>query len=594
VILARGTRPDATTEDERSFEDLDHSAKVEDLFIRMAAMKESGVRVPSAWWRPIFDQRKVWSDKDPGPDNDIITPEFVDSVHEKLMHFEDLRSGQRGSASEMQDLQFIVDAYTEELFHNDLKKTYVSVRTGGAEGRLETYEIESAQFSAWLTAAYFRATGRAPSKRLLEDLQRLLAARALFDGAMRGVFIRVAAVDGEIWIDSARDDGAYFRVVGGSYSIEYECPHRFIRPDGMLPLPLPEDGGSLDELFDYVNVPEDERPLVLAFVLSIYAGTDAHTALAIVGDASSAKTSTARIIQRLTDPNAATDQSLPEQAEPVYISAETCHVLTYDNASYIGKKMTDELCRVLTGGTYTRRKHYTNGQPYIMRALNPLILTSIRHVIQRSDLLSRTISVHPDPIPPAKLRSPSELQEAFDAAHPRLLGALLRALAAGLAGKTTVVPTRDFPRFVEAAKVAIAAEAELGLAPGTMQQALERNKRLMENDAIEISSVAQVLVEFLQDAGGTYEGTASDLLADLTQVLPTTPGGYAVMRPSDWPGSAAVLSNMLRELQTPLRRVGVTAEQTQTSGSGSRKVWKLTYTEPSEEGTQEEEEPTTE
>lgn len=593
MILARGTYPDATTEGERSFEGLGHAEKVEDLFIRMVAMQESGVPVPSAWWFPIFDQLEVWSDKGPDLDNDIITPEFVDSVHEKLRRLEGFRSGQRGSESEMADLQFIVDAYTEELFHDDLKKTYVSVRNGGTEGRLETYEIESAQFAAWLTAAYYRATRRVPNKRSLDDLQRLLAARALFDGAMRDVYIRVAAVDSEIWIDSARDDGAYFRVVGGSYSIEYECPHRFIRPDGMLPLPLPEDGGSLDELFDYVNVPEDERPLVFAFILSIYAGTDAHTALAIVGDASSAKTSTARIIQRLTDPNAVTDRSLPEREEPVYISAETCHVLTYDNASYISKKMSDELCRVLTGGTYIRRKHYTNGQPYILRAMNPVIFTSIRHVIQRSDLLSRTISVHPEPIPPASLRSPSELQEAFDAAHPRLLGALLRALAAGLAGKSAVVPTSDFPRFVEAAKVAIAAEAELGLAPGTMQQALERNKRLMENDAVEISSVAQVLVEFLQDERGTYEGTASDLLAELTQRLPTVPGSYSAIRPNDWPGSAAVLSNMLRELQTPLRRVGVTAKQTQTSGSGSRKVWKLTYTEPGDVGT-DEEEPTTE
>jgi len=571
------------------FEDLDICEKVDNLHDRISSLEASGVHIPERWSGPIYEQygALLFDGRDNGCK--LVTKEFLDALHADLSRLERLRAGKRGGESETADLQFVVETLTDELFHDDLKKPYITIRTAGASGRTETYEIEGAQFASWLTATYYRATHAVPSKRSLEDVQRLLAARALYDGERRDVYRRVAAADGEIWIDSARDDGAFFRVASGSYSIEYQSPHRFVRPEGMLPLPLPEDSGTLDELFEYINIPEEEHPLLYAHVLSIYAGTDAHAALAIVGDASSAKTTTARFIQRLTDPNAVTDRSLPDKEEPVYIAAETSHVITYDNASYLSKKMSDELCRVLTGGTYLRRKHYTNGQPYILKALNPVILTSIRHVIQRPDLLSRTITVHPEPIPPAKLRSPSELQEAFDAAHPRLLGALLRALAAGLAGKSSVVPTDDFPRFVETAKVAIAAEAELGLQPGTMLAALERNKHRMEEDAVEISSLAQVLVEFLREQGGTYVGAARELLEELTLRLPKTPGGHGVTRPSDWPGSAAILSNNLRELQTPLRRIGVKAIKGQSDGSNSRKTWTLTLVEPNHEEEEEEE-----
>jgi len=62
----------------------------------------------------------------------------------------------------------------------------------------------------------------------------------------------------------------------------------------------------------------------------------------------------------------------------------------------------------------------------------PVILNGITDFVNRGDLIDRCLFVHLSPIPETSRRTEKELWADFDREAPRLLGALLDAVAGGL------------------------------------------------------------------------------------------------------------------------------------------------------------------
>ena len=74
-------------------------------------------------------------------------------------------------------------------------------------------------------------------------------------------------------------------------------------------------------------------------------------------------------------------------------------MLAYDNLSSISEWLSDALCVVATGGTYTARQLHTDDEEMIFSVCQPVMITSVGEVIARSDLASRTITITLAPIP---------------------------------------------------------------------------------------------------------------------------------------------------------------------------------------------------
>jgi hypothetical protein len=91
--------------------------------------------------------------------------------------------------------------------------------------------------------------------------------------------------------------------------------------------------------------------------------------------------------------------------------------------------LSDGLCCLSTGASYTARTKYSDAGETVMRAQRPVLLTSIEDIASRSDLLDRTIVLSLPTIPEAMRRTEQAVSDAFRAAHPQILGALLDAAA---------------------------------------------------------------------------------------------------------------------------------------------------------------------
>src|SRR4029450_2076528 len=90
---------------------------------------------------------------------------------------------------------------------------------------------------------------------------------AVANGQKAPVFLRVASLPGKLYVDLGTADWSAIEITDEHWSVVPTPPVRFRRSKGMLPLPAPEYGGSLDALNDFIHPPRDaRRPRVQGWV----------------------------------------------------------------------------------------------------------------------------------------------------------------------------------------------------------------------------------------------------------------------------------------------------------------------------------------
>src|ERR1700738_4634055 len=153
-----------------------------------------------------------------------------------------------------------------QLFHTDAGTAYADIPVN--EHR-ETWPIRSKRFRSWLRQCHYEVTGEAASPAIVRSALDLLEARAQFDGPERAVHIRTAAHAGRIYLDLADEHWRAVEIGTDGWRVVGLPPVRFRRPAGMLPLPRPEPGGSIEALNSFLNLPSsNDFVLIVAWLLA--------------------------------------------------------------------------------------------------------------------------------------------------------------------------------------------------------------------------------------------------------------------------------------------------------------------------------------
>src|ERR1700737_2973141 len=244
-------------------------------------------------------------------------------------------------------------ALCDDLFHTATGTAFADLLVNGHR---ETWPIRSKRFRAWLRRCYYRATGDGPSAAGIRSALDLLEARAQFDAPERAVHIRVAEHAGHIYLDLA-DDHWRAVVVGPEGWRVIGCPAvRFRRPAGMLQLPVPERGGSVEALGSFLNLSSRNGfVLVVAWLLAALRPAGPYPVLAISGEQGSDKTVLQKLLRAMIDPNAAPVRSLSREERELMIAANNGYLLAFDNLSGLPVWLSDALCRLATGGRFPVR-----------------------------------------------------------------------------------------------------------------------------------------------------------------------------------------------------------------------------------------------
>ena len=224
------------------------------------------------------------------------------------------------------------------------------------ENRSETYGLKSGAFRNWLIDGHFRACGELPSDGAVRRVVGALEAFARCGGGGPSVFIRVGG-DGKsqgagYYIDLSDSSDRAIEIGAGGWNVVEKPGVEFRRPDGVLPLPVPSREGSIELLRPYVNLSKRDFRLLVVWMAAALRPVGPYPLLALYGEQGSAKSTLARVIRLLIDPQDAPLLSEPGSTRDLMVTAVNGWLLAYDNVSIIRPWLSDGLCRLATGGGF--------------------------------------------------------------------------------------------------------------------------------------------------------------------------------------------------------------------------------------------------
>ncbi|HVT79040.1 MAG TPA: hypothetical protein VHM90_00160, partial [Phycisphaerae bacterium] len=187
----------------------------------------------------------------------------------------------------------------------------------------------------------------------------------------------------------------------------------------------------------------------------------------------------------------------------------------------------------------------------------------------RSDLLDRSICITLPSISEMDRLTEREFWRKFEKARPRILGAIMDAVTCALKHQEGLCLKRK-SRMADFLVFTSAAEPALGLAPGSIAEAYERNRSSTNSLAIEASPVALPLIELISKKG-KFEGTAMALLSRLSLVAGEEQGGRV-----DWPRNPKGMAGALRRIAPNLRARGIDVEFLGKTGSAGARLIRIT------------------
>ena len=263
------------------------------------------------------------------------------------------------------------------------------------------------------------------------------------------VHIRIGGLEnGTIYVDLCDDAWRAVEIDADGWRIVDEPPLRFRRTPGMLPLPVPVRGGSIEDLRPFLNVglsiaqraklgtgsdPDTGFVLAVAWALAALNPNGPYPVLSFAGEQGTAKSTAARVLRSLVDPNAVPLRTPPRDDRDMFISANNAWAMVYDNLSSLSEELADAMCRLATGGGFAPRALYTDADEVLFNATRPQILNGIEDVVNRPDLADRCIFLTLEPISDEDRLDEKKFWAEFTKVQPGILGALLDGVSEGSA-----------------------------------------------------------------------------------------------------------------------------------------------------------------
>ena len=288
--------------------------------------------------------------------------------------------------------------------------------------------------------------------------------------------------------------------------------------------------------------------------------------LIVSGPQGAGKSTFAKEIVGIVDPRGNPLQKFPKNLDDLWLAAAQRRVMVLDNIRRINVDRSDDLSRMLTGGSMEKRRHHSNGQLYVTDAQNPIMLVGIGAVADEPDLLDRGVGV--------RLRrtgnwlSDAAASKRYEALRAETLGCLFEGVRLWLkARRDGTLLTEGLPRMTTFGQVAHASATAFGFDPDAVLRAMEGSLAEVEAEAMErypaalevgaaVLSRSPDFAKLRTDPSDPYtvEAKPEVLFAKLDKLF------YGQSR-SGLPRTPGDLSKHLFHCERPLANMGITLER---------------------------------
>jgi hypothetical protein len=406
-----------------------------------------------------------------------------------------------------------------------------------------------------LVGRYYAAFGQPASTDAIQEAVALFCARAQFDGPERIVGIRVLKSDRSLYVDLTDEQWRAIEIRDSSWRLASDPEVMFARGRGMGALPVPINGGELAELREFLHVSDDQWVLIVSWLVGAFHPSGPYPILILQGEHGSGKSTVARMLRLLVDPSTAPLRTVPREERDLMIAARNSWVIAIDNLSGLDQWLSDALCRLSTGGGFSTRQLYTDDEEILFDAKRPILLNGIDDIARSPDLADRALIVTLPELPEEKRVPEKAFWEKFGEVWPRILGALLNAVASAQAN-IDYVNIPNPPRMADFTNWICAAASALPFSTEEFLEAYRTNRRDSVALSLESSAVGSAIQTLV--SGGRWEGTYTELLTHLNSMV-----SDQTQKSKVWPKNARALGSMLRRLAPLLRAHGIQTTELQ-------------------------------
>ena len=470
----------------------------------------------------------------------------------------------------------IVDSVVREnaLFYDQYKTPYIAV--GGKGSAL--FDIESKEFKRWIGNDTYRRQGTILKGTQLKNIVDALQGIALFSGKGEiKLEPRVQYIDGVIWYDLG---GSAVRIDKKGWEIIEDPPILFHSHPHQEKQVIPERGGDVQSLRQFVNMQSDyDWILFLTFAIASFIPDFPKPTLILNGVQGSGKSTPMKMLKRLIDPSILLSCGAPKSSDELARMASKHILLLFDNLSKIPGKVSDDLCRLITGDAFVTRTFYTNNGDTIFRSKRAIMMNGIVPFIQRADLLDRAIILDLKPIKKMDRMPEDELWAKFDAERPKILGAIFTILSGALEWKPRI-QTHELPRMGDFAKWGYAINAAIGettgeeygdgLAQANFWSAYTRNEEHRTEEALLANPVAVAAMQLVEEEE-YWRGTATDFFDEFVNPIHSTKDRKYIKDSPMWPEDPVGVGRALVRAESNLAAVNIKVEHYRENNQ--RKIW---------------------
>ncbi|MGA3304355.1 MAG: hypothetical protein ABSC72_13885, partial [Methylovirgula sp.] len=175
------------------------------------------------------------------------------------------------------------------------------------------WPVRSHVFKTWLAGRAYDSLGAVPGAQVLDDICRIIEARANKEGKKQTPWLRVGRRDEVLYIDLCDELGRVVEIRADGWEIvENNKALPFVRSEHAASHCEPEPGSSIDELRGFVNASDDDFALLVAWMIGALRPNGPYPILIINGEHGSGKSALSFRLRSLVDPNCVETQSPPK------------------------------------------------------------------------------------------------------------------------------------------------------------------------------------------------------------------------------------------------------------------------------------------
>lgn len=459
----------------------------------------------------------------------------------KALPWKDASDDER-NLSQSELLTRICVAEIKEFIQDQFGACYVVIPV---DEHLEVWSTSSQWFRhAWLARRFRERYGKPPGSQALRDAQGLVDGICL-NHPRRELHNRVAWYDGKLYYDLTDSQWRGVEVTPEGWRV-VPLPPIFRRHQHQLPQVEPVKGGTLADMWGFLNIPEADHRLFLTVLVSYFIPDIPHPIMILHGEQGSGKSVVGRLLRMLVDPSRVPTHALPKDLETLTQKLDHHWVCVFDNIGSLSEWLSDGLCRAITGEGFCKRMHYTNDEDFLRSYRRCVMLTSISNPAYRGDLLDRSILIETEA--PNMVIDEKTLDSGWSKVLPGILGCIFDALSQAMKNLPNV-SHENLPRMADFTVWGRAAAPALGFSAKEFTADYQMTIDQKWTDALESNPLASVIQKLLDAPGDSWVGTATEFCAAIAT--------YNEDGKERLPASPNAGSHALTNVKPMLRREGI-------------------------------------